>query len=68
MYVYEPGAGFTGEAKLVEPGFEWCELSSSSGSSLSDSQDIDKCSEVKIDQKLQESQVMDIGASNRYGL
>ena len=33
MYVYEPGSGFPGEAKLVEPGFEWSELSCSSETS-----------------------------------
>ena len=34
MYVYEPGSGFPGEVKLVEPGFEWSKLSCSSETSV----------------------------------
>ena len=68
MYVYEPGSGFSGEAKLIEPGFEWSDLCSSHETSVVESQFLDQSSEVKIEQKLDESKVMEVTPSNRYGL
>ena len=66
MYVYEPGSGFTGEAKLIEPGFEWSDLTCSSETAIFDSQIFDSASNAKINQKVQPSELEEITGSNRY--
>ena len=68
MYVYEPGSGLPGEAKLVEPGFEWSELSCSGETSVFDYECVAQCSDVKIKHKLEESQVVEDTPSNMYCL
>ena len=59
MFVYEPGSGFSGEARLVKPGFEWSDLSLSYETSQFHSQNIDHSSEVKIEPKSETSRLED---------
>ena len=65
MYVYEPGSGFKGEAKLVTQGFEWSDISCSKASEVQFDL-ITQTSQVKIEDKLQPSAIEDFSPTPRY--
>ena len=68
MYMNRSGSGFSGEAKLIEPGFEWSKLPSTSEMANIHYDSVAQYLNVKIEQKSEESLVMEYVPSKRYCL
>ena len=74
MYVYEPGSGFSGKAKLVEPGFEmeqvsdWGAVTSFVKLTFNDTIIASATSDVEISQMSQDISQMDLSASSKYAI